>query len=34
MAIIETKNLTYTYPGASKPSINEVSIKVEKGKLV
>lgn len=34
MAIIETKNLTYTYPGASKPSINDVSIKVEKGEFV
>jgi len=34
MAIIETKNLTYTYPGASKPSICDVSIKVEKGEFV
>jgi energy-coupling factor transport system ATP-binding protein len=34
LAIIETKNLTYTYPGASKPSIVEVSIKVEKGEFV
>ena len=34
MAIIETKNLTYTYPGASKPSITDVSIKVEKGEFV
>ena len=34
MAIIETKNLTYTYPGASKPSIADVSIKVEKGEFV
>lgn len=34
MAIIETKNVTYTYPGASKPSINDVSIKVEKGEFV
>jgi len=34
MAIIETKNLTYTYPGASKPSIVDVSIKVEKGEFV
>ncbi len=31
MAVIETKNLTYTYPGAAKPSISNVSIKVEKG---
>jgi energy-coupling factor transporter ATPase len=34
MVMIETKNLTYTYPGVSKPSINEVSIKVEKGEFV
>jgi energy-coupling factor transporter ATPase len=34
MAIIETNNLTYTYPGASKPSISDVSIKVEKGEFV
>ncbi|HSQ49087.1 MAG TPA: ATP-binding cassette domain-containing protein [Candidatus Deferrimicrobiaceae bacterium] len=34
MALIETKNLTYTYPGASKPSIDDVSIKIEKGEFV
>jgi energy-coupling factor transporter ATPase len=34
MAIIETKNLTYTYPGVTNPSINDVSIKVEKGEFV
>jgi energy-coupling factor transporter ATPase len=34
MAIIETKNLTYTYPGATKPSIKDVSIKIEKGEFV
>jgi energy-coupling factor transporter ATPase len=34
MAIIETKNLTYTYPGGSKPSISDVSIKIEKGEFV
>jgi energy-coupling factor transport system ATP-binding protein len=34
LAIIETKNLTYTYPGASKPSIIDVSIKVAKGEFV
>jgi energy-coupling factor transporter ATPase len=34
MAVIETKNLTYTYPGGAKPSINDVSIKVEKGEFV
>jgi energy-coupling factor transporter ATP-binding protein EcfA2 len=34
MAVIETRGLTYTYPGASKPSIIDVSIKVEKGEFV
>jgi len=34
MAVIETKNLTYTYPGGTKPSISNVSIKVEKGEFV
>jgi energy-coupling factor transporter ATPase len=34
MALIETKNLTYTYPGTSKPSIHDVSIKIEKGEFV
>jgi energy-coupling factor transporter ATPase len=34
MAVIETKGLTYTYPGAVKPSINNVSIKIEKGEFV
>jgi energy-coupling factor transporter ATPase len=34
MAVIETKNLSYTYPGASRPSINDVSITVEKGEFV
>lgn len=34
MAIIETRALTYTYPGASKPSIRDVSIKIEKGEFV
>jgi len=34
MAIIETRNLTYTYPGGTKPSIDNVSIKVEKGDFV
>ena len=34
MAIIEAKNLTYTYPGGTKPSINNVSLKVEKGEFV
>jgi len=34
MAVIETKNLAYTYPGGTKPSISDVSIKVEKGDFV
>jgi energy-coupling factor transporter ATPase len=34
MAVIETRNLTYTYPGVTKPSIHDVSIKVEKGEFV
>jgi energy-coupling factor transporter ATPase len=33
MAIIETKNLTYTYPGNTKPSIMDISIKIEKGEF-
>jgi energy-coupling factor transporter ATPase len=33
MAIIEAKNLTYTYPGGAKPSIKDVSIKIEKGEF-
>jgi energy-coupling factor transporter ATPase len=34
MALIETRNLTYTYPGISKPSIEDVSIQIEKGEFV
>jgi energy-coupling factor transporter ATPase len=34
MAVIETKSLTYTYPGATKPSITDVTIEVEKGEFV
>src|SRR4030065_1117892 len=34
MAVIETKNLTYTYPSGTKPSISDVSIKIEKGEFV
>jgi energy-coupling factor transporter ATP-binding protein EcfA2 len=33
MALIETKGLTYTYPGGSKQSITDVSIKIEKGEF-
>jgi energy-coupling factor transporter ATPase len=34
MSVIETKSLTYTYPGATKPSIKDVSIKIKKGEFV
>jgi energy-coupling factor transporter ATPase len=34
MAVIETRSLTYTYPGATKPSISDISIRVEKGEFV
>ena len=34
MAVIETKNLAYIYPGGAKPSIRDVSIKIEKGEFV
>ncbi len=34
MAIIEISNLSYTYPGGTKPSINDVSLKIEKGEFV
>lgn len=34
MAVIETKKLTYTYPGGTKPSIRDISIKIEKGEFV
>ena len=34
MPIIETKNLTYTYPGGKGPSIKEISMKVEKGEFI
>ena len=34
MAVIDIENLTYTYPGGSKPSINDVSLRIEKGEFV
>jgi energy-coupling factor transport system ATP-binding protein len=34
MAVIETHSLTYTYPGAAKPSIIDVSLTVKKGEFV
>jgi len=33
MAVIETKNLTYTYQGRTDPSIKDVSINIEKGEF-
>jgi energy-coupling factor transporter ATPase len=33
MAVIETKDVTYTYPGGTKPSITDVSIRIEKGEF-
>jgi len=34
LAVIEAKGLTYTYPGATKPSIEDISITVERGEFV
>lgn len=34
MPVIETKDLTYMYQGGTKPSIRDVSIKIEKGEFV
>ena len=34
LAVIETTDLTYTYPGATEPSIKEVSITINKGGFV
>jgi len=34
MTIIETKSLSYTYPGGTKPSIRDVSLTIEKGEFV
>jgi energy-coupling factor transporter ATPase len=33
MSIIETANLSYTYPGGTKQSISDVSIRIEKGEF-
>jgi len=33
MAIIETQDLTYTYSGAAKPSITDVSMRIEQGEF-
>jgi energy-coupling factor transporter ATPase len=34
LPIIKTQNLTYTYPGATKPSIKDISMTIEKGDFV
>lgn len=34
MAVIETKGLTYTYPGGTKRALEDVSITIEKGEFV
>ncbi|MCW4016444.1 MAG: ATP-binding cassette domain-containing protein [Candidatus Bathyarchaeota archaeon] len=34
MAVIKTNDLTYTYPGATKPSIEKVSLTINKGDFV
>jgi len=34
LAIIETRDLTYTYPGATNPSIKELSMTINKGDFV
>ena len=34
LAVIETRDLTYTYPGATKPSLKDVSITIESGEFV
>jgi len=34
MAVIEVKDLTYTYPGATRPSISDVSLDIDKGEFV
>ncbi len=34
MSIIETRNLTYTYPSRTKPSITDVSIEIQRGGFV
>ncbi|MFP3984561.1 MAG: energy-coupling factor ABC transporter ATP-binding protein [Candidatus Bathyarchaeia archaeon] len=34
LAVIEAKSLTYTYPNAPKPAIQDISLKIEKGEFV
>lgn len=34
MAVIEARDLSYTYPNAAKPAIHEVSLEIERGEFV
>ena len=34
LPVIETENLTYTYPGGNQPAIKDVSLSIEKGEFV
>jgi len=34
LAVVETKALSYTYPGGSKPSLRDVSLTIQKGEFV
>jgi len=34
LAVIETRGLTYTYPGTTRPSVEDVSISIETGEFV
>jgi len=34
LAVIKAKGLTYTYPNATKPAIQEIALKIEKGEFV
>ena len=34
LAVIKTRDLTYTYPGSTKPSIKDISITIESGEFV
>jgi energy-coupling factor transporter ATP-binding protein EcfA2 len=34
LAVIDVKNLTYTYPNAAKPALRDVSLEIERGEFV
>jgi len=34
LAVIEARNLTYTYPGSTRPAIQDVTLTIEKGEFV